>query len=410
MKEQNYIFNLETTKIELHFEKSEYDTLSDAQKKLLKSNFLWSRMGHCWVSRCKEPNLYRAKKAARELGFDEETRKGERLSYAGQLERKTERAENRAERYETYSKNADRRAERLQKPLSDMHGDIAFFTQPNINSSAGRAFTNYRNRLYSQYEKGFSEYRKSEYFLTKADTARDTASGVEFKNKGYLDRRINECKKEIRNRQKNIVRYEGTLNALENGGQKNKHNGDPFTIAEVTSWIERELELIEVAMDKEAYLLNCLDDLGGIAFNKDNIEIGYIVTVERWGVVEVIGKGSKNISFKILTGGAAGDTLTAAYAEIGKIIKSEKRVEKHPFELGERFTARRVTYPRDSFKLTITAIEYEIVKKSDTTIQLKETGTDAKPLTRKPARCWNGDWRFSIDDKSGNTFYKKSAE
>ena len=45
MKE--YIFNLETTKIELHFEKSEYDALPVEQKALLKRNFLWSRTGQC---------------------------------------------------------------------------------------------------------------------------------------------------------------------------------------------------------------------------------------------------------------------------------------------------------------------------------------------------------------------------
>ena len=96
----NYIFNLETTKMELHFEKPEYDALTDAQKSLLKSNFLWSRVGRCWVSRCKEPNLYRAKAAARELGFTEEVRQGERLSYGEQVEQRTERAEARADRYD----------------------------------------------------------------------------------------------------------------------------------------------------------------------------------------------------------------------------------------------------------------------------------------------------------------------
>jgi len=65
MKE--YIFNLETTKIELHFEKSEYDALTPEQKSLLKHNFLWSNKGKCWVSRCKEGNLWRAKEAAKKI-------------------------------------------------------------------------------------------------------------------------------------------------------------------------------------------------------------------------------------------------------------------------------------------------------------------------------------------------------
>ena len=50
---RQYIFNLETTKIELHLEKSEYEALTNEQKSDLKSAFLWSRTGECWVSRAK---------------------------------------------------------------------------------------------------------------------------------------------------------------------------------------------------------------------------------------------------------------------------------------------------------------------------------------------------------------------
>ena len=164
-------------------------------------------------------------------------------------------------------------------------------------------------------------------------------------------------------------------------------------------------------MDKQGYLMNCLDELGGITFNKDNIEVGYIVEVKRWGEVEVIGKGPKNISYKILTGGAAGLGGTVTYAEIIRIVKADKReIEKHPFEVGERFTARRVTYDDSlSHKSTVTTVEYEIVKRSDTTIQLKEVGTDNKPITRKPGKRWNGAWLFSIDSWHENTFYKEGG-
>lgn len=133
----NYIFNLETTKIELRFEKSEYDALTEEQRRELKSAFLWSNRDKRWVSRAKEPHLWRAKEVAKKLGFTEEQREGERLAYAEQLERQAERAEERADRYEGYAENAAERAERLQKPITGMRGDIAFFTQPNINSSAG---------------------------------------------------------------------------------------------------------------------------------------------------------------------------------------------------------------------------------------------------------------------------------
>lgn len=140
---RHYIFNLETTKIELHFDKAEYDALSDAQKQEIKSAFLWSNRGKCWVSRAKEPNLWRAKQVASKqvaskLGFTAEQREGERLTFAEQLERQAERAEARAERYEQYAENAEKRGDQLQKPLQSMHGDIAFLrSQTSIAPLAG---------------------------------------------------------------------------------------------------------------------------------------------------------------------------------------------------------------------------------------------------------------------------------
>ena len=319
-----YVFNLETTKIELHFEKAEYAALSEAQKTDLKSAYLWSNYGKCWVSRAKEPNLWRAKEVARKLGFTEEQREGERISFAEQQDRRAERAEARAERYEGYASNAEKRAQVLQKPINDMHGDIAFFTQPNINSSSGRAFANRREKMFNQYRKGFDEYRKSDYFTHRAAIARDTAEQSNYKDVAFLDRRIKEVRTEIKKREKNVIHYEDQLYRIESGETFTRYNGEPITADEVKSWLDRELELIEVAMDKEGYLLNCLDECGGIRFSPENIKVGYIVEIKRHDQVEVVSKGSVNFTYKILTGGAAGMVLTAAYAEIIKIVKAEK--------------------------------------------------------------------------------------
>ena len=38
--DKKYILNRETGKIELHFEKSEYEVLPEDQKRILRSNFL----------------------------------------------------------------------------------------------------------------------------------------------------------------------------------------------------------------------------------------------------------------------------------------------------------------------------------------------------------------------------------
>ncbi len=406
----NYIFNLETTKIELYFERSDYDALSAQHKSLLKSAFLWSRSKQCWVSRAKEPNLWRAKEIAKTLGFTSEQREGERLSYAEQLERQSERAEARAERFEQYAENAEARAERLQKPIDDMHGDIAFFTQPNINTSSGRAFTRRREKMFEQYERGFDEYRKSAHFRERAATALDTASMERFKDPAYLDRRIKECKKEIRDRERNIVHYEETLYDIEQGKTHTSIlTREPLTAGEVSEWIERELELVEKAMDKQAYLENCLDEIGGMKFSRDNIKVGYIVRMPHYDECEIVSTGPVNVIYKILRGGAAGFTLKAAYAEIVEVIRAEeKKKGKHPFEVGEKFPVTRYVLRsvNGSSSYVKEKVEYEIIKASDTTIKLQIVGSDEKPITRKPSICATGKWSFSIDNSYQNTFFK----
>ena len=407
--EKKYIFNLETTKIELHFEKSEYNALTAEQKTELKGAFLWSRTGGCWVSRAKEPNLWWAKRVAAKLGFTEEQRQGERLSFSEQVERQAERAERRAERYEQYAENAERRGANLQKPLNHMHGDIAFFTQPIIAGHAGsQAFARRRERMFAQYERGFEEYRKSAYFQDRAQTARETADGAKYQDVAYLDRRIKECKKEIKAREKNIIHYEQTLFAIENGEKKKRYDGTPITAEMVNGWIQHELELVEKAMDKQAFLEACVDVCGGIRFSRDNVKIGYHVKVKGSGDVEVIGAGPQNITYRILTGGAKGMVLTAAYAEITEIVKAEEDRETHPFTVGERFTAEQYVRDGDSYKWNRVRITYEIVKASSKTIQLKPIDGDGKIITRKPKKSYNGRWCFSIDDSTNNTFYKSA--
>ncbi|MCM1061226.1 MAG: DUF3560 domain-containing protein [Eubacterium sp.] len=399
-----YIFNLETTKIELHFEKAEYDALSAEQKQSIKSAFLWSNRGKCWVSRAKEPNLYHAIRVAKSLGFTEEQREGERLTFAEQVERQTERAEARAERLEGYAENAANRAEQLQKPLHDMHGDIAFFTQPNINSAGGRAFTRSREKIFERYEKGFDEYRKSSYFLERAETARKTASQTKYSDPAYLDRRIKECKKEIEKRKKNALHYEEMIQAIERGEPRRRISGEVLTADEVREWYDNELELIEVAIDKQAYLENCLDALGGIKFSRDNIKPGYIVKIQRWGLCEIVGTGPLNVTYKVM-GISGGNVLQAAYAEILEVVEAREQAKAaHPFKVGEKYTA--CIWENGKHVKAV----YEIIKATNSTIQLKRKNNDEKPITRKPKIVTTVDgnkWRFGIDDYGYNCFYKE---
>lgn len=403
--ENYYIFNRETCKLELHFDKANYDALSDAQKQSIKSAFLWGRRSGCWISRSKEPNLWHAEKIAKALGLADAGKTGERSSFAAQQERKAEKAEHRADRFEASADRAAARGEALQKPINDMHGDVAFFTQPNINSSAGRAFTRQRDRMFAAYEAGFKEFNKSAYYRERAATARDTAAQNGLQDKGFIGRRIAECESSLRKLKKNVDQYESTRQQIEQGAQLTRYNGEPLTLEAVNEWIESTFDRMEAQLDKLGYYQDALDALGGVTYSQDNIKPGYVVKITRWGDCTVISTGPQNIT--VLPRRCA-LPLTAAYAEIENIVSAaEKADEPHPFEVGDTFTCSR--WNRE--KGDVDVLEFRIIRATDKSVTI-QTG-DEKPFVRKPSRvAWDnsGKWRLCITDSLDGTVYKLSSE
>ena len=403
----NYIMNMETLKLELHFDKAEYMALSDDLKGEVKSNFLFSRKSGAWISRAKFPNLWRAEAVAKKLGLGNGGKTGETLTFAEQMERK---AEARAERYDYRSEKAQDKGKALQKPINDKHGDIAFFTQPNINSSAGRAFTNKRNRMFAAFDKGFEEFKKSEYYAERAAIARQTAEDTKPTDKGFIDRRIKDAEKTIRAQKKNVEGYKKYLERIENGEEIRCYNGDIITVETVQEWIENAELIIENAISKSIYYHECMEEAGGVAFSRDNIKVGYIVDIDRWGKCRVTGTGKVNISYSILEGNVAGYGGKAAYAEIKSIISEEVQdMPVHPFKVGDVYTVQ----VWNSEKCTREPKEYTVIKVTSERVTLK-CGED-RAINRKPRRfrdnSINGfSWAVGVVDGYGGTIYKKEPE
>lgn len=322
-----YIENKETGKIELHFEKEYYLNLDESQKKEIKSNFLFSRHSGAWISRRKFPNLFWPKKVAESLGLANLGAEGERRTFAEQMEVKAAKAEYRAERMEYKAEAAEKRGESLQTPINRMHGDIAFFTQPNISTSAGRAFTRQRNRMWEQYERGMEEFRKSDYYRERATVARTTASQAETKDKGFCQRRIDEAEKTIRAQKKNLAIYEDKLQRIESGETVKTWRGDIITAEEVTRWIEDTNDIINEAVGKVAYYDALIQAAGGI-IDRNQIKPGDMVKIRHNWIVKVIStRGAKNFTFEFLESHmryADGTQMQgkAAYAEIKEIVKT----------------------------------------------------------------------------------------
>lgn len=406
---KNYILNKETQKIELHFSKAEYQALTDSEKKDLKSAYLFSGKTSSWVSRSTN-NHYSALRVAKKLGFVDGGSIGERLTFEEELNRKVEKAENRAERYEQYSENAEKRAEQLQAALNSYHGDISFFTQPIIVGHAGsRAFANYREKLFNRYRKGSEEYEKSEYYKDRAETARATAENSKLQDKVYLHNRIKECNKNLKAYQSNIIQHEQTLYRLQQGEQLKNYKGDLLTIEGQEKAIENQLEKYEYEEGKLEFFEKCMEELGGCNFSKDNIKVGYIVDVKRWGKCEVISTGKINFQYKILTGGAKGLGGTEPYEAIEKILEI-KEVEgiKNPYKTGDILVGYNVCGNR-----VITA--YQVIKTTPKGVTLQKIKVESnKPIKDdfmgdKPIRkgivkskysdfigCYENDWQLNL--------------
>lgn len=392
--ENYFILNRETGKLELHFEKSAYQALTDAQKKEIKSNFLWGRNSGCWISRAKYPGTGYAQRCAEALGLVNAGETGERMSFAEQMERKAERAERRADRYEGRADAAATRAEHLQKPINDMHGDIAFFTQPNVNTSAGRAFTRRREKMWASFERGFDEFNKSTYWQGRAATARRTAEQSELKDRAFLDRRIRERESDIRKLQKNVEEYERRMEET-----PQDHSEEREKIQQnLDYWLDR----LEIKLDELGFYQDCLDAVGGIAFSRDNVKPGYLVKIRRYGLVEVLSTGPKNFKAK-------GYGWPMQYAEILEIVKAqEPKPQAHPFTVGMEFTCTRwnrsLGRHGDTEKITA-----RIIRATDKSVTL-QVGEE-KPFVRKPFQAkWNNDdgrkWGLQITDWNDGTVYK----
>lgn len=394
-----YIINRETEKLELHFTKEEYQALGEESKSKIKSNFLFSRRGGCWVSRAKRPNLYYAEKVAKDLGAEYQGKTGEELTFAEKIERQADRAAVRADRMEEKAAAAEQRGEQLQKPINARRGDIAFFTQPNINTSAGRAFTRQREKMFAAYDRGFEAFKKSEYYAQRAELARRTADRAHEKDKGFCDRRVKDAEKNIRAIQKNLTSYRTLLERLNSGETVKRYSGEAYEQQEVERWIEDAEERLESEISRQCYYQSCIDDLGGVQFSKENIKPGYVVKIKHYNDCTVLRTGPKNIIYRTPNG----FNLTAAYAEILEIVKAEETIKPtHPFKVGETFEIGAYV---DGHRVKQV---WEIVKSTATTVTLKNQ-TTGENIRRTPKIRWTceGDkWALCIGDYIDSMFYR----
>ena len=226
-------------------------------------------------------------------------------------------------------------------------------------------------------------------------------------DKGFCDRRIKDAEKTYRAQKKNIESYNEYLEKIDSGKEIKRINGDLLTRQDVENWIENAEEIMEQAISKITYYKECLEDLGGVQFSKDNIKVGYIIELARWGKCRVIGTGKVNMKYQIMEGSASGLGGTASYAEIVKVISTDiEEAPKHPFKVGEEYTVDAWNSDTCEYESKI----YVVIKITDQRVTLK-CGTE-RAVSRKPRRFKTNNlegylWALGITDGRNGTVYKK---
>ena len=384
---KNYIKNLSTGKIELHFTKAEYKALSIELQREIRRSYLFSPTADAWVSRAIH-NQYQAIETAKKLGFTEEEKTGERLTFAEQLERKQEKAEYRAERYDQYAVNANNRGKALQSELESYHGDNSFFTQPIIAGHAGsQAFGNRRQRIYDRYHKGFEEYKKSEYFAEKAETARMAADQTQLKSPIYLNSRIEECQKHIRKLEKNATYYEDIIQKKNNNEAVSSFY-EAKTTEQIQGYLDEMMDKLEYQIDKLGYFQNCMEEIktaleenGQKMYTKEDIKAGYLFLSYRHKIwAKVIKVNPKTITAVYIEDPLKSFDASCPYAEIKEVKipedwkdKKEQKAE-NPFKIGDIVCKHR---PADNSIYRA----FQVIKLTDKTVTIRRIDViDHKPV------------------------------
>lgn len=400
-----YQYRKDLGKILLTFDKDWYLSLEEQYKNKIKNNYLFSRKYGSWISRAKFPNLYSAESVAKELGLERLNNEGEVRSFEEQQNIKATKAEARAERYEKYAENAEQRGKQLQSPLLGMAGDTAFFTQPNINSSTGRSFSNYRERLFRSFEKGMEEFRKSEYYKDKAATALVTADDTKPTDKSFIQRRLNESEKEMRSWKKPLDRYYSYRDRMNSGETITLSDHTILTEEKLADSIARAEEGFERAVSKWVYYDKCMQEVGGVQFSRENIHKGDVIVLNKWGKCEVLSTGPKNIRYRILEGGAAGLGGSVSYASITEKIEGvEIKQTVHPFKVGEVYSINH--WNGDQY----VPVDVKIIKATDKSVTC-QIG-DGKPFVRRPQkrqgyREEKARWFITVEDGLKGYFSKE---
>jgi len=240
-----YVLNSDN-KIELHLGgKETYQSLSEEIKTNIKRAFIWGRQRGAWVSRAKNSGVPYSMRQYN-IKFEGEQ---ERTTFEESRERLINRAEHKAEKYDTWAESREKKAESLQSEFNRLRKDWSWLTQPYVNTSGGRSFRNQKEKVMARYDKGFESYQIANSHREKSEHYKQLAQGGELQNESYLINRVKEGEKAVRMYEKFLDTYSDRLENIDT-------QPDEYKI-----WLKARLNYYQTAFEKLAFYMEYLKEL-----------------------------------------------------------------------------------------------------------------------------------------------------
>ncbi len=269
MSENYFVRNLETGRLELHFDRVAYQALPAEQKAEIKRVCLFARSLSAWVSRATRSH-WQAEDLARRLGLEDRGEKGERLSFEEKVQAKQERAEARAERMEDRADRAQGEWESRHRAADAIASFIPFGQPILIGHHSERRHRRDLEKIQNHEAKAFEAIEKAKHYERRAEVARATAEGKQYSNPAFLGRRIKEAEAEERDLRRRL------------GGHGRLDPSKPLS-DEYTARLQVHLDEV---LDRLGFYRHCLETCGVRTFNRESLKVMKEVFIRgRWEAI-----------------------------------------------------------------------------------------------------------------------------
>ncbi|MDJ1470211.1 DUF3560 domain-containing protein [Xanthocytophaga flava] len=286
-----YIKNLESGKIELYFSKSEYKALSTEARKKIKSYFLFSSSKAAWISKSSQ-NTSWVEEIANSIGLIYKGTEGEKISFGEKVELASQKAASQAERFKNRAIHLENQSNQLFANSHNMVSCIPVGQPILVGHHSEKAHRNLLNRSWTMLGNAVKTSERADYYQQKAKAATYTASQEQLNNPAFLNRRIEECKANIRKQEQNL------------SNSTSENNKRIY------------LERIAEQNDKLTFYTDKLIAMGGIKYTKENLKlqrVSHIFYKSKWYPLKSLNTKSVTVINWL---DLAGWTWNVPYAEI----------------------------------------------------------------------------------------------